>query len=82
MTMKPSWTVYTNQAMRLAPGRETDIEVLEAICWLANGDEDEALRIWEEPTDAERRAIWERVTDNGLRDGDDYLWGVERLGTP
>lgn len=62
-----------------ASSRETDPEVALAIWNLAGGDPDEAQRIWDDPTDAEQIAIWERVTDNGLRPGADYQWGASTL---
>jgi len=58
-----------------AASRETSDEIMQAIDALARHDYDEAVRIWEEPTEAELIAIWERVTGNGLRPSSDYFWG-------
>lgn len=56
--------------------RETSRELMEAILKVANGDEQEAVRIWEDPTEAEIVAIVESVTNNGLRGEPwDYCWG-------
>jgi hypothetical protein len=62
--------------------RETCIEIMEAILHVAGGDGDEAARIWEDPSDRELLAIWERVTKNGLRDAREFPWGVTNLGNP
>ena len=57
--------------------RETSKEIMEAIVFVAGGDSAEAVRIWEEPTEAELLAIWERVTQNGLHDASEFCWGCE-----
>ena len=60
-----------------AQSRETSDEIMQAIDSLARHDYDESVRIWEEPTEAELIAIWERVTGNGLRPSGNYCWGFE-----
>jgi hypothetical protein len=55
--------------------RETSPEIMEAIRYVA-GDDANAVRLWEEPTDEELLAVWERVTGNGLRSATDYAWGA------
>lgn len=55
---------------------DTSIEVAEAIFELANNNEAEIYRIWGDPTDEERIAVWERATKNGLLDAQDLFWGV------
>lgn len=60
-----------------ADSRETSKEIMEAIMFVAGGDSSEAVRIWEEPTEAELLAIWERVTQNGLHDASEYCWGAD-----
>ena len=59
-----------------ASSRETSVEIMDAILWLARGDETEAVRIWEAPTDREMLALWERVTKNGLVSADEFCWGA------
>lgn len=59
-----------------AASRETSVEIMDAILWLARGNEAEAVRIWEEPTDKEMLALWERVTKNGLVSADEFCWGA------
>jgi hypothetical protein len=54
--------------------RETSPEILEAISRLAR-DDAEAVAIWEAPTYEHALAIWELVTNNGLRDSTEYFWG-------
>lgn len=58
-----------------ADSRETSQEIIDAIVRLSQ-NEKEAIRIWESPTYEESLAIWERVTDNGLRDSNEYCWGA------
>jgi len=58
-----------------ADSRETSIEIMAAIELLARAS-NEAVRIWEEPTEKEIIAIWERVTKNGLNDSKDFCWGA------
>jgi hypothetical protein len=59
-----------------AASRETSVEIMDAIMWLARGDETEAVRIWEEPSEAEMIALWERVTKNGLVHANEFCWGA------
>lgn len=59
-----------------AASRETSVEIMDAILWLARGNEVEAVRIWEDPTDKEILALWERVTKNGLVSADEFCWGA------
>lgn len=58
-----------------ADSRETSIEVMEAIRAVAGSDE-AAVRVWEDPSYEEALAVWERVTNNGLRDSTNYCWGA------
>lgn len=62
-----------------AASRETSRELMEAILAVA-GDESRAVRVWDEPTEAEALAIWERVTKNGLVDSDEFVWGAAGSG--
>lgn len=66
-----------------ADSRETSPEIMEAIAWLAR-DEDEAVRIWQDPSPAELVAIIERSTGNGRIDPADFCWGAsgERWADP
>lgn len=59
----------------LSESLETSKEILEAIDWLALGNDSEAKRIWNDPTAEEMIAIWERVTKNGLIEPEEFLWG-------
>lgn len=59
-----------------ASSRETSKEIMEAIHFVAGRNDEEAVRIWEEPTEAELLAIWERVTKNGLISADEFCWGA------
>jgi hypothetical protein len=59
-----------------AESRETSPEIMEAIMYVA-GNDAEAVRVWEEPTEPEMLAIWERVTKNGNLDASDFCWGAE-----
>lgn len=59
-----------------ADSRETSREIMEAILFVANGDESAAERIWADPTDAELIAIQERATKNGLIDATELYWGA------
>lgn len=58
-----------------AASRETDPAVMEAIRIVA-GSDSAAERVWADPTAEEALAIWERVTNNGLRDSSEYCWGA------
>jgi len=60
-----------------AASRETSVELIEAIYFVAGKNESEAVRIWEDPTDVELLAVWERVTKNGLIAADEFCWGVD-----
>lgn len=59
-----------------ADSRETSDEIMEAIAWLASGNFKRAVRIWEDPTEEERLAIWEYVTKNGLHPANGFFWGA------
>jgi len=61
--------------LRSAGSRETDLKIIEAIWWLSGKDETRAERIWQDPTNEEMIAIWERVTNNGLRPSNEFCWG-------
>lgn len=58
-----------------ADSHETSEEIVEAIAWLARDNEAEAERIWHDPTDEEKLAIWERATKNGMIDDESLFWG-------
>lgn len=58
-----------------ADSLETSIEIMEAIFRIAGGDDDVAVRVWEEPTETELINIWEDVTKNGLLSPSLYCWG-------
>ena len=60
-----------------ADSRETSKELMEAIYFVAGRNDDEAVRIWEDPTESELLAIWERVTKNGLIAADEFCWGAD-----
>lgn len=53
----------------------TSPAILAAIEWLADGDAEKEHRIWQDPTNEELIAIWERVTQNGLTPTSDFEWG-------
>lgn len=59
-----------------ADSRNTSAELLDAMLYIANGDETVADRIWQDPTEAEIIAIYERVTKNGLIDPAEFKWGA------
>lgn len=52
----------------------TSPEILSAIKWLAR-DSAEEHRIWQDPTEEEVLAIFERVTQNGLIPATEFVWG-------
>lgn len=58
-----------------AESLNTDREILEAILYVASGDEDAAMLIWCAPSQEQLVAIWERVTGNGVRPADEFFWG-------
>lgn len=62
--------------LKTADSRETSVKIMQAILSVAGGDEESAVRIWEEPTNEEAIAIWERVTKNGLIDASEFCWGI------
>jgi hypothetical protein len=59
-----------------ADSRKTSPEIMDAIEFLANGNDELAGRIWAEPTLPELIAIQERATKNGLIDASDLYWGA------
>ena len=59
-----------------AASRETSVELMEAIHFVAGRNDAEAVRVWEEPTEAELLAVWKRVTKNGLIAADEFCWGA------
>ena len=63
--------------LETADSRETSIELMASILAVADGNEAQAVRIWEDPSEAEMLAIWERVTQNGFHDASEYCWGAE-----
>lgn len=58
-----------------AASRETSTEIMEAIASIAQTEE-EAVRIWSNPTETELHHITEYVTKNGLHDPADFCWGA------
>jgi len=62
------------QFLNSSDSRQTSPEILVAIMHHADSARSPA-DIWTDPTYPEALAIWETVTDNGLRDSADYLWG-------
>ena len=57
--------------------KETSPAIMRAIWDLAHPKTYQAAeRIWGAPTVEELIAIWEVVTNNGLRDASDYVWGA------
>lgn len=65
-----------NKFIESSASRETSPELMSAILKVANGDETEAERIWEDATDAELVAVIEIVTNNGMHETTDFVWGV------
>lgn len=59
-----------------ASSRETSVEIMEAILKVANGNEQIAEQIWEDASDAELVAIIEIVTNNGMHETTDFVWGA------
>lgn len=53
--------------------------IAEAIHYAAQGVEPEMNRIWQDPTEPEFLAVWERATNNGLVDDSEMFWGESRL---
>lgn len=66
----------TSEFLSSADSRETSRELMDAILYVAGGDEAVAVRVWEDPTEAEALAVWERVTNNGLTPSNEFCWGV------
>lgn len=58
---------------------ETDPRICEAIHWFADGDEDLAQRIWEDPTEIELAVVAERATDYGTIEPRELCWGENDL---
>lgn len=58
-----------------ADARGTSEELMEAISMVAH-DYAECCAIWAAPTEAQMLAVWEIVTDNGIRASSDYCWGA------
>ena len=64
--------------LETADSRETSSEIMEAILAVAGGSEKRAEKIWENGgSEEELIAIWELVTNNGLRDATEFYWGSE-----
>ena len=59
-----------------AASRETSKSIMEAIWSLAQHDENEAVRIWADPSEAEAIAIWEVATNNGRVPASQFCWGA------
>lgn len=76
--MRFSQTKEAETFVASGPSRETSPEIMEAIVFFARS-EAEAEALWEgdgfgrvcHPTD-----LWEHVTNNGLRDPEEFVWGV------
>lgn len=68
----------TQGLQQWADCRNTSEEVAEAILFFASSEED-ADRIWADPTDGEVLAVWEYATNNGLHDDSDLYWGIDTL---
>jgi len=60
-----------------AESRQTDVRILEIILDVADGDEAEADRIWQAPSNLELIDILCMVTDRGLN-AEELRW--ERMG--
>jgi hypothetical protein len=63
--------------LETADSRETSIELMASILAVADGNEAQAVRIWEDPSEDEMRAIYARVTQNGLHDASEFCWGAQ-----
>lgn len=59
-----------------AASRETSKEIMEAILKVAGGNEAFAEEIWEHPRNEEMVAIVEIVTNNGMHETTDFVWGA------
>ena len=57
-----------------ADSRETSPKLMAAILKVA-GSENDAVKVWEAPTEDQKIAIWEVVTKNGLIDASELCWG-------
>lgn len=55
--------------------RETSPEILKAIATIAR-DYDEAVRIWEEPTEEELERIYNLVTEDERYHPTEFVWGA------
>jgi hypothetical protein len=62
-----------------AQTHNTDERIAEAIGYLADGDTNIAERIFQDPTDGEIIAIYERATNGGLEDENEMRWGLVTL---
>jgi len=67
-----------SQFIESAASRETSVELMEAILKVSGGNEARAEKIWEDgPSDAEQVAIIEIVTNNGMHETTDFVWGAD-----
>jgi hypothetical protein len=57
-----------------AEARATDLQILEVILYLADGDETEADRMWRSPTNLELIDIFVMLTERQL-DPESLRWG-------
>jgi hypothetical protein len=64
-----------NAFIETAAARETSPEIMEAILYVAGGDEQRADEIWADPANVLHHII-ERVTKNGLIDASDFCFGA------
>jgi len=61
-----------------ADSHETAIEIANVIFEMADSNDD-AERIWQNPTDSEILEIWKKATHGELLNASDLFWGVDSL---
>ena len=77
---KESAEQMNNDFLDSSDSRETSEELIKAILFAAGNDSVIALSIWENgPTDAELVCIVERVTNNGVLETTDFVWGANGI---
>lgn len=59
-----------------ADSRETSTELMEAILFIAGGNETLAEMIWTNPSDTELLEIFNVITKNGLINASEFCWGA------
>lgn len=62
--------------LKSADSRATSPEIMRAIYEVSGGDEDHAVKIWEEPDNTEIRAVFMAVAANTAEDPRAYRWGA------